>query len=147
MAETNPKIKKLYESAKLLYEKKDFKEACVEFSKILEIVRKKKLIDTIEWAEKNLKHCQDQMIKHTILDLGTKFTRLEIKEILEKIGDFDEKLVANVIISMINNQEIHAEFFSSTNAVVFNQQANIDQIEKLISMYDEWELDTNSNHR
>ena len=37
------------------------------------------------------------------------------------------------------NQEIHAEYFPSSKAVAFNQQANLDEIDTLMAKYEEWE--------
>jgi len=40
---------------------------------------------------------------------------------------------------MIKNKEIYAEYFTSSKSVAFNQQANIDEIDKLMEVYKEWE--------
>ena len=40
---------------------------------------------------------------------------------------------------MIDNKEIYAQYFSSTKSVAFDQQANIDEIDKLMSTYKDWE--------
>ena len=40
---------------------------------------------------------------------------------------------------MIENKEIYAQYFSSTKSVAFNQQANIEEIDKLMATYKEWE--------
>ena len=77
-------------------------------------------------------------IRKKILDLGTQFTRLEIKEISVKLG-VDTELIKRVILSMVSNQDIYGDYFNSTKTVVFNQQANIDQIDILMSKYKEWE--------
>ncbi len=78
------------------------------------------------------------LIKKTILDLGTKYTRLEIKEISETCG-VDKKTIINVANDMIKNNEIYGQYFKSSNSIVFNQQANIDEIDKLMLIYQEWE--------
>ncbi|GAG97992.1 unnamed protein product, partial [marine sediment metagenome] len=82
-------------------------------------------------------------IKETILDLGTKFTRLEIREIAEKCEVDNENLITIVAKDMINNKEIYAEYFSSSNSVSFNQQANIEEIDTLMDIYKEWEKGLN----
>ena len=40
---------------------------------------------------------------------------------------------------MIKNKEIYAEYFKSTQSVVFDKQTNIDEIDKLMEAYKEWE--------
>jgi len=144
MEKLNPKIKKLYTSVKSHYDNKDFDKACIELNKIISIAKKKKLSETVEWAKENHKICRIQKIKNVVLELGTKFTRLEMREILEKVGYYKEEFVINIIEDMISKQEIHAEFFASTKAILFNQQANIDEIEKLMSLYNDWELEDNT---
>lgn len=81
---------------------------------------------------------EEMVIKKTIIDLGTKFTRLEVKEIAEKCK-VDKNSITNVVKNMIENQEIYAEYFKSTKSVSFNQQANIDEIDKLMEAYKDWE--------
>lgn len=71
-------------------------------------------------------------IKGRILNLGTQFTRLEIREISEKC-DFSDDLILKMMKSMIYDHEIYAEYFYSTRTVVFNQQANIEQFDNLLS--------------
>ena len=40
---------------------------------------------------------------------------------------------------MIVNKEIYTEYFQNSKSVAFNQQANIDEIDKLMETYKEWE--------
>jgi hypothetical protein len=74
------------------------------------------------------------------LDLGTKFIRLDVREISEKCGA-DKDTIIKVIKQMIENNEIYAEYFKSTNTVAFNQQANINEIDILMKKYKDWEED------
>jgi len=71
--------------------------------------------------------------------LGTKFPRIEIAEISEECGIEDEQLITDIVKDMIKNKEIYAQYFTRTQAVNFNQQANIDEIDKLMEAYKEWE--------
>jgi len=112
-------------------------------------------LDEKERMLKLLEDTRDRIIiKKSILDLGTKFTRLQVPEIIErckfkikgkytsdKIGDYERKqrLVVSTINNMIGNKEIYAEFFYTTGTVVFNQQANIDEIDRLMDAYKDWE--------
>ncbi len=65
------------------------------------------------------------LIKRTILDLGTKFIRLQIAEIAESCKVPDEALIINTVEDMIAKHQIDAQYFTSTRAVAFNQQANL----------------------
>ena len=56
--------------------------------------------------------------------LGTKFTRLEIKEIKEKSDVKSTDLIVVVIKIMIKNKEIYGEYFSSSRSIAFDQSAN-----------------------
>ena len=73
-----------------------------------------------------------ESVKRKILDLGTQFTRLEIKEISEKC-DEDHELIIRIIKSMISNREIYAEYFNSSKTIAISQQANIEHIDDLLS--------------
>ncbi len=66
-----------------------------------------------------------QNIKLTVLDLGTKFTRLQVAEIAESCGVADEALIITTVQDMIAKRQVDAQYFASTKAVAFNQQANL----------------------
>ena len=83
--------------------------------------------------------CQILTIKDFMLDLGTKYEILKIGEIMEKTGIKNEELVVSTIISMIENEEIYAEYFESTNNLKFDKSANIREIDKLMETYETWE--------
>ena len=90
-------------------------------------------------SEKNKMTFEDEMtIKKIVLDLGTKYTRLEVREISEKCGNVSDSIIG-VLNSMIMNKEIYAEFFKSSNTVLFDQQANIDEIDELMAAFKDWE--------
>ena len=76
--------------------------------------------------------------KKEILDLGTKYTRLQIREIAATCK-IDRITIIFVVKEMIKNNEIYAQYFRSTGFVVFNQQANIKEIDTLMTVYKEWE--------
>jgi hypothetical protein len=78
------------------------------------------------------------LIRKTILELGTKYPRLQVKEIAETCK-IDVNTITKIIREMIRNNEIYAQYFKSTNSVAFNQQANIEEIDKLMKVYSKWE--------
>ncbi len=77
-------------------------------------------------------------IRETILELGVKYNRLQIAEIAEKCGEPEDCIIV-VTHDMIENKDIYAEFFKSTKSLVFDQQANIEEIDKLMDQYRQWE--------
>lgn len=79
------------------------------------------------------------LIKRTTLDYGTQHSRLEIREIASKCR-LDKTTVTDVIKEMVKNEEVYAEYFSSSKSIVFDQLANIDSIDKLIDNYKKWEV-------
>lgn len=81
---------------------------------------------------------EEMKIKKVVLDLGTKYTRLEVREISEKC-DVDSDSITEVLEKMIENKEIFGAFFKSSNTVSFDQQANIDEIDELMAVYKDWE--------
>lgn len=101
------------------------------------------LITHIRLRSKNKElSIEDKMlIKQSVLDLGTKFTRLEVREISEKCEYYDSDSIIEVLNSMISNKEIYAEFFKSSKTVSFDQQANIDEIDELMAVFKDWEDD------
>jgi len=78
-------------------------------------------------------------IKKTILSMSTKYDRLQISEIAEESSIIDEGLIIETIKEMIGNKEVYAQYFSSTKTVAFNQQTNIDEIDRLMKIFKEWE--------
>jgi len=77
-------------------------------------------------------------IKNAILNLGTRFDRLHISEIAEKCGE-SEINILKVAKDMIQRKEIYAEYFSSTQSVVFDKKANIIEIDALMDHFKKWE--------
>ena len=80
----------------------------------------------------------ESLIKKTVLDLGTQFTQVEIREISEECKINQSSVIA-VVLKMIENKEIYGEYFYSSKSISFNQQANIDEIDNLMAKFNEWE--------
>ena len=76
--------------------------------------------------------------------MSTKYTRLNISEISEFCGISDEALIIDVIQKMIENKEVYAHYFASTKSIAFDQQVNIDEIDKLMEHYKQWEKEGKS---
>ncbi len=67
---------------------------------------------------------REEQIRSTILELGTKFPRLRIAEIAEKCDLPDEEEAVDTLLDMIESKEIAADYFESTETVVFDQEVN-----------------------
>lgn len=72
------------------------------------------------------------------MQLGVKYTRLQIPEIAEKCDEPEDTIVV-VAKEMIEKKEIHAEYFESTQSLVFDQTPNVEEIEALMNQYKIWE--------
>jgi len=129
---------KFLEVEKLLQDNK-FSEAIMELKEIREEAENLNLDDIVNRSNENLDLCYILLIKKTILDLGTKFARIQIVEISEVSEIVDEKLIISTVKDMIKNKEIYAKYFESSKSIAFDQQANIEEIDKLISIYKDWE--------
>ncbi len=81
---------------------------------------------------------KEPIIKKTILEFGTFITRLKVREISELTGA-DQEIIIEVIKSMIHNNEIYARYYKSSTCVVFNRRENMDKIDDLMDLYNEWE--------
>jgi len=136
-------IEKKHKKERIIIEKlireKNFSNAFEELNRMRKIARENFLPEILNWTEKNLKICNKPVVKKSVLDLGIKFARLQIAEISEVCGVDDVQLIVDVVKDMIDNKEIYAQYFSSTKSVAFDQQANIDEIDKLMSTYKDWE--------
>jgi len=73
-----------------------------------------------------------------IADLATRYMKLEVIDIVEKCGE-EEGLIISPMQGMIKNREISAEYIKSSKAVEFSQQIDVEEIDKLMKSFDEWE--------
>lgn len=78
------------------------------------------------------------IIKKIVLNLGARFLRLEIRDIAEK-SKLNIKKVEDVVSEMIRNNEIYAKILEDIKVVEFNQNANVDEMDKLLEIYELWE--------
>ena len=78
------------------------------------------------------------IVKKTILDYITFLTRLKLREISE-LTRVDQSIIVDTIRSMIENQEIYAKYYKSSNSVVFSRLENMDKIDDLMEKYNTWE--------
>ena len=131
---------------KLIQEMK-FSDAVLKLKDIKNTAKRYNLSEINSWAIKKLDKLEREKlkiekidrVKKAVLDLGLKFARLQIAEISEVCDVDDVQLIVDIVKDMIDNKEIYAQYFSSTKSVAFDQQANIDEIDNLMSTYKDWE--------
>ena len=135
-------IKRMMDRAKELIKELKFDKTINIYGRIISKAKSmydNKLKDNfIADIELKTKQARISKIKSTILNLGTKYGRLQIKEIAEECRENDS-LIESTVIEMIKLNEIYAKYFDSSKAVAFDLQANIDDIDKLMGKYKEWE--------
>ena len=124
-------IKKIKNDVNLSDLKKRFKKGIAITNRMYNSKIKEAEIKRIKDFHQEIKVSK---IKETILNLGTSFSRLHVKEIAEERKINDEQLIVNVINDMIAKEEINARFFKSTFSVAFNQDANIQNFSTLKDM-------------
>jgi len=78
------------------------------------------------------------MIKKTIIDLGTSFTRLEIQDVAEE-SNMSREIIDDALNTMINQEEIYGSYDKETGLIDFDQDTNIDEIDNLMKKFSEWE--------
>jgi len=126
---TEKKVKKKLSNIEKLIETNKFYDAILNLVDIKEVARQYELSDLLEKIEEKIDYCKNfqfntkNKIKNTILNYGSKIARLELMDISEKSGIQDENLIEQIILEMIKNREINAEYFSSSKSIAFYQQA------------------------
>lgn len=81
---------------------------------------------------------QKLIIRKTILDLGTQYSRLEIKDVSERCY-INQNIVQRDLEEMILNKEIFASYSKKNKTIEFDQNSNIDEIDDLMKIYENWE--------
>ena len=122
------KVQKRINSIEKLIEKNKLFDALEDLVEIKEISQKNDFFDLLKIIEEKIDYCKHfhlntiKKIKYTIFNYGSKLTRLELMDISEKSGIQDENLIEKIILDMINNRELNAEYFSSSKSIVFYQE-------------------------
>lgn len=125
---TEKKLQKKLSNIEKLIETNKFYDAILNLVDMKEVARQYELSDLLEKIEEKIEYCKNfqfntkNKIKKTVLNYGTKLARLELMDISEKTGIQDENLIEQIILEMIKNREINAEYFSSSKSIAFYQQ-------------------------
>ncbi len=78
-------------------------------------------------------------IKKVVIELAELHRRLEIAEIAEVCGIKDFEIVIDVVLAMIGNGEIKAQYFTSTQTIVFTQHVGSEDLERLDDLFKQWD--------
>ena len=132
------KEKERKEREKLKKEKLEKEKLEKEIEEKKKFEKRKLKVEKLEKKEHEIQREKILKIKNTVIDLGTKFGRLQVVEIAEECGE-DDDLIISTLKEMIENCEIYAKYFESSKSVAFDQQANIAEIDKLMMIFKEWE--------
>jgi len=110
-----------------LIDKDELKTALKYLTEIEKTALTYELNEILELIEERIRECKKleietiNTIKQTILNLGEKFTRLQLLDIIEKSSIEDEGLIEEVIEKMITNKEIKGEYFKASKALALEK--------------------------
>ncbi len=134
-------IKKGMESVK--YQSGDEQSFLKEFQSLQDQLKKSRIYYAYEQADvlntlltQRIQEIQRGIIKRIVLTLGTRYNRLLMVEIAEKCEVSDVELTTTTVLEMIKQKEIVAEYFTSSQTVVFDQAANNDALNQFIKNLD-----------
>jgi len=122
------KIEKRLSNIKNLIQENKVQNALENLVEIKNLAEENELEELLEPIEQEIEYCKNFLfntvnkIKNTVLNYGSKLARLEIMDISEKSGIQDQKLIEQIILKMIDNREINAEYFSKSKSIAFYQQ-------------------------
>jgi parallel beta-helix repeat protein len=119
---------------------RELQEKELEKQRMMKELREKERLEKerLEQQRLEIKRKKISTIKKIVLELGTKFGRVQVVEIAEECGE-DKDLIIKTVKDMIEGNEIHAKYFESSKSIAFDQQANIDELDKLMDQYKKWE--------
>ncbi len=137
-------LKRLHIADKLIQEN-HIQSALNELTIIIDTAKYHKLNKIVNEAQEKMNLVKKMKIKKLVFDFGTKHSRMQIREISERIGE-NEDLIIPTLNEMIQNNEIYAKYFESSNSVIFDQQANIDESDRLTSSNKKWKGDKNGKY-
>ncbi|TFF88966.1 MAG: hypothetical protein EU550_00225 [Promethearchaeota archaeon] len=124
-----------------LIKKDNISTALKELDTLNFIIEKFNLKDLSKKIEDLINFCEILEIKDFLLDKGTNYNIIKIGDIMEKTRVNEKELIVSTINSMIENEEIYAEYFKSTETLKFDKNTNIKEIDKLMEVYKKWETE------
>ncbi len=101
-------------------------DLCIKlYEQSKEICAKQGWTNDVKYAEAQIakaKVNEVAVIRNTVLDIVTKFSRVHVVEISELCLVQDLQLITDIVKKMIKDNELSAQFFASTRFVAFNQK-------------------------
>lgn len=79
------------------------------------------------------------IVRKKVLSFSTNYSEFKIYE-LAQICSTDKDFIKSVVKKMIKNNEIYAEYFKNTKKFAFNIKSNLEEIDKLMALYEQWEI-------
>ena len=79
-------------------------------------------------------------VRKKVLSFSTNYSEFKIYD-LAKIFSTDKDFIKSVVKKMIKNNEIYAEYFKNTKKFAFNIKSNLKEIDKLMALYEQWEIE------
>jgi len=78
-------------------------------------------------------------VRKKVLNFSTTYSEFKIYD-LAQICSTDKDFIKSVVKKMIKNNEIYAEYFKNTKKFAFNIKSNLEEIDKLMALYEQWEI-------
>jgi len=122
------KVEKRLSNIENLIQANKLQIALENLEEVKNLAEENELDELIEAIEQKIEYCRNfqfntiNKIKTTVLNYSSKLTRLELMDVSEKSGIQDQKLIEKIILDMIDNREINAEYFSKSKSIAFYQQ-------------------------
>jgi len=107
-----------------IIQKETISDAIDELNSIRNIAKELKFADLLDIIDRQLVSCKRLKIKYFLLESRKRFSRLCVREICEKTNVDDEHLVSLMIFELIKKKKIEAEYFASTNSIIFDLSVN-----------------------
>ena len=127
----------------------EFSEAYENVNGLIEDCMQEGFSSLLKELRKDIILIKKMEIKKKVVELGTSFNRLLVKEVAEdcEVCDIeDSDKIVRVVNEMIEEGEIFAKYFQSSQAIVFNQQANIKALKDLDDQFESWMDNERTKH-
>ncbi len=135
VAKTREEIIKKTNEIKTHLTNKEYTPAYDELIPILEICRELGVWDLYNELHKLYAELK---IRITLIDISTKYPRLQIEEIA-KLCESDVNYTIKILENMFQNQEMFGEYFEETGGAVFEVSKNMPFLTMLDEAFKDWE--------
>lgn len=99
------------------------------------------IVFTLFLLNKRKNYNQQAKVRKQVLELATTYTNLKLSKVAKLTG-IDKDLIVRAVNEMINDKELYADYFYSSRKFAFNKRANLEEIDKLMELYNQWEEKT-----